>query len=166
MSPKKLYHSVSRIVARPSTIRGRMIDDPSLRAIGALEEPVVSRSIISICRAQHTSVSFGPCALLRWVRSTVPLEQAQAIICSPAIRCGVCDVGRSSVVQSDRSFVDGCAALFPRLSWLGDHIDATGERHIVGSQFLETDGLICHSMEAGKHQIVAIVIEPEDGRVD
>jgi hypothetical protein len=48
MRPKLLDHRVPRIITSTPTIIRRMVRDPCLRGIRALEERVVTRAIVSV----------------------------------------------------------------------------------------------------------------------
>ena len=48
VTPQQLNHRVSAVITRPSTVGCRVICDPSLAAIGTLEEAIVASAIIPI----------------------------------------------------------------------------------------------------------------------
>ena len=49
MSSQKLDHRISAVVTSSGAIRGRMVSDPCLAAVGALKEAIVTGAVVAIC---------------------------------------------------------------------------------------------------------------------
>jgi hypothetical protein len=166
MRPKRLNHRVPRIVTSTRTVVRRMVRDPRLRGIRALEERVVTRAIVSVRRGQHTPIVLFPGARGRGVGLAVPGQQTETVVGSPAIRRRVGNVCDPVEVECDGPFIDGGAVLLKIQGGLRDDVDVAGEGDVVRAQLLQADGLVRYAVEAGEHEEVAVCVGAEDGGVD
>lgn len=130
-----LHRCVAVTITSSITIRSGVIYVPDFLAIGAGEEarnpsvksnepnkhqclPVMSRAVVAIRRSKNGS-RLRPAPTQRWVATSIPGEQTQAILRSPTVASRVGDIGLATIVHGCRAFHNGSTILLPALGGCG-----------------------------------------------
>ena len=122
----------------------------------------MSWAVVAVRRGKD-GARLSPACTQRRVASSIPSEESQAVLSSPAIARRVGDVSLAAIVQGSRAFHDRCAVLLPALS---------GCREDLGCANLAGRGKWCDAERlqavghAGPYEVVAPGAETNDAAID
>lgn len=90
----------------------------------------------------------APGVLVGRVGGAVPGKEAHAIVRRPAVRSRVPDVRLAIEIEGRGTLIDRGTVRFKVFGRLRDNGDVACQRGVVRSQLLDTEGLICDTVEA------------------
>ena|SRR5690242_14578807 len=142
-----------------------MIGDVCSAAIRAGEEAVVPCTKVPICLRQTASITLFPSSCRRRVTGTVPLEQCNAVVWSPAVVRRVCDVCFPPKVEPVLAFLNRHSRLLPWLIRLRNDGDVgTGGNKII-VEFSNAGRLARHARHARVDEVVTPLVEAYNSAV-